>query len=170
MIFDDKYFLYFALIEAKKALENDDIPIGAIIVYNENKNNKKMFEKMSNLKIVNNTIIGRGYNRRNIDKDTTSHAEILAIKDACKKISDFRLEDCTMYVTLEPCPMCAGAISQARMKRLVIGTRSFKSGSCGSIINILNNDNFNHKVQIDFLDDEDSKSVITNYFKGLRNR
>ena len=167
---EDIEFLKLAIVEAKKALSNDDIPIGAIIVYNENKNNKKMFEKMSSLGIGDFTIIGKGYNRRNKDKDVTSHAEILAIREACKRISDFRLEDCTMYVTLEPCQMCAGAIVQARMKRLVIGTKSFKAGSCGSIIDILNNDSFNHKVSVDFLDDEESKNLITEYFKGLRSK
>ena len=114
------------------------------------------------------TVLARAYNKRNKDKNAISHAEILAISKACKKIKDFRLEECTMYVTLEPCQMCAGAIVQSRIKRLVIGAKSIKAGSCGSIINILDNNEFNHKVEVTYLENEDCKEILKDFFKKIR--
>ena len=165
---DDKYYMKKAYDKALVAAANGDIPVGAVIVYNENKKNIKMCEVAKEAKLDDGDIVAASYNRRNKDKNAISHAEVLAISKACKKIQDFRLEECTMYVTLEPCQMCAGAIVQSRLKRLVIGARSKKSGSCGSIINILDNNEFNHKVKVDFLDDRNSESIIKDFFKGIR--
>ena len=133
--YSDEYYMNLALKQAKFAYDNGDVPIGVVLVYNEYKKNKKMTKVMDKLKIKDKTILARAYNRRNKDTNAVSHAEILAITKACKKIKDFRLENVTMYVTLEPCPMCAGAILQSRIKRLVIASKSKKSGAVGSIIN-----------------------------------
>lgn len=170
----DEYYMSLALKEATKAYYNDDVPIGCVIVYNKNIKNKKMYDLVntnSDLKDKSQIILSKSYNKRNKDKDATSHAEILAIKRACKKIKDYRLEDCTMYVTLEPCQMCAGAIVQSRIKRLVIACKSEKAGSCGSIINILDNNNFNHKVEVIYgIKEKESNILIKEYFKDLRKR
>lgn len=165
----DKYYLSEALKKAIIAKKNGDIPVGAIIVYNENKKNAKMLEVVGKAGIVDGQVLASAYNKRNKNKDATAHAEIIAISKACKKINDFRLEDCTMYVTLEPCQMCAGAIVQSRMKRLVIGAKSIKSGSCGTIIDILDNNEFNHKVEIEYIDDDNCKNILKNFFKEIRN-
>ena len=116
-------------------------------------------------------IIGRGYNRRTTDKSTLAHAEIIAIKKACKKMGDWRLEDCTMYVTLEPCQMCAGAIVQARVKKVVIGCMNPKAGCAGSILNVLQMDAFNHQVEVErgVLEEECSR-MLTSFFKSLRQK
>ena len=172
---NDLYYMSIALKEAKKALVNDDVPIGSVIVYNKNIKNKKMYNAIksiyNDIDDKNDIILSKGYNKRNKDKDATSHAEIISIKKACKKIKDFRLEDTTMYVTLEPCQMCAGAILQSRIKRLVIATKSLKSGSCGSIIDILSNEKFNHKVSVDFgIMEVECKKILSDYFKKLRNK
>jgi tRNA(adenine34) deaminase len=137
---------------AGKAAELGEVPIGCIIEYQGK-------------------VIGRGYNRRTTDKSTLAHAEIIAIKKACKKMGDWRLEDCTMYVTLEPCQMCAGAIVQARVKKVVIGCMNPKAGCAGSILNVLQMEEFNHQVQIErgVLEDECSK-MLTAFFKDLRKR
>lgn len=126
---EDKRFMRQALNLAKKAEAKGDVPIGCVIVYDGK-------------------VIARGYNRRNADKTTLAHAEILAIKKASKVIGDWRLEDCTMYVTLEPCQMCAGAIVQARIPRVVIGCMNPKAGCAGSIINLLDMKQFNHQVNV----------------------
>lgn len=168
-MYNDIQYMKFAIKEAKKALKYGDIPIGAIIVYNKNTNNKIMSALMKKYKISDGDIVSKGYNKRNKIKSSIAHAEILSIDKACKKIKDFRLEDCTMYVTLEPCQMCAGAIVQSRIKRLVIGAKSMKSGSCGTIIDILDNNNFNHKVKVDYgICEEECSEIIKNYFKRLR--
>ena len=148
---DEKYMRQ-ALAQAKKAYELGEVPIGCVIVYEDR-------------------IIGRGYNRRNTDRNTLCHAEISAIKKASKKMGDWRLEGCTMYVTLEPCQMCAGACVQARIDRVVIGCMSPKSGCAGSVINILQMDGFNHRVEItkDVLKDECSR-MLTGFFEELRIR
>lgn len=166
----DNYYMSIALKEAKKAYDNGEIPIGAVIVYNINKKNKKMYNAIKDIiSDKEQIILSKEYNKRNIDKNAINHAEVLAISKACKKVKDFRLEDCTMYVNLEPCPMCAGAILQSRIKRLVIGTSSIKSGSVGSIINILDNKNFNHRVDIKYgVLEEESKYLIKNFFKEIR--
>lgn len=146
---DEKY-MRAAIREAKKAYKLGEAPIGCVIVY-EGK------------------IIGRGYNRRKTDKNTLSHAEITAIKKASKIIGDWRLEGCTMYVTLEPCQMCAGAIVQGRVDKVVIGCMSPKSGCAGSIINILQMSEFNHQVEIEkgVLEDECS-TMLSEFFVELR--
>lgn len=137
---------------AKKAAELDEVPIGCVIEYQGK-------------------IIGRGYNRRITDKSTLAHAEITAIKKACKKMGDWRLEDCTMYVTLEPCQMCAGAIVQARVKKVVIGCMNPKAGCAGSVLNILQVDQFNHQVEIEQgVLEEECSMMLTEFFKGLRKR
>ena len=123
-------YMKAALREARKAEKLEEVPIGCVIVQNDK-------------------IIARGYNRRNTDKNTLSHAELTAIKKASKKTGDWRLEDCVMYVTLEPCQMCAGAIVQSRMKKVVIGTMNPKAGCAGSVMNLLQVAAFNHQVEIE---------------------
>lgn len=122
-------FMKEALKQAKKAYRLGEVPIGCVIVYQGK-------------------IIGRGYNRRNTDKNTLAHAEITAIRRASKYIGDWRLEDCTLYVTLEPCQMCAGAIVQARIPEVVMGCMNPKAGCAGSILNILEMPEFNHQVSV----------------------
>lgn len=169
-LINDKYFIEEALKQARIAANNGDIPVGCIVVYRENKRNKKMCEIADAAGLKDGTVLTRAYNKRNKDKNAISHAEILAISKACKRIKDFRLEECTMYVTLEPCQMCAGAIVQSRIKRLVIGARSIKAGSCGSIINILDNNEFNHKVEVTYLENEDCKGILKEFFKKIREK
>ena len=125
---DDEKYMRAAIREAKKAYALGEVPIGCVIVF-EGK------------------IIGRGYNRRIADKNVLSHAEINAIKKACKKMGDWRLEGCTMYITLEPCPMCAGAIIQARIPKVLIGSMNPKAGCAGSVMNLLDEKGFNHQVE-----------------------
>ena len=149
---ENEKYMNMAITQAKKAYKLGDVPIGCVIVY-ENK------------------VIGRGYNRRNTDKTPLAHAEIAAIKKACKAMGDWRLEDCTLYVTLEPCQMCSGAIVQARIPRVVIGAMNPKAGCAGSILNILQNDSFNHQVEIEKGVLEDKCSLILkNFFTELRKR
>jgi len=137
---------------AGKAAELGEVPIGCVIEYQGK-------------------VIGRGYNRRTTDKSTLAHAEIIAIKKACKKMGDWRLEDCTMYVTLEPCQMCAGAIVQARVKKVVIGCMNPKAGCAGSILNVLQMEEFNHQVEIERgVLEEECSEMLTSFFKNLRKR
>lgn len=126
---DEKY-MKEAMKQAKKAAAIEEVPIGCVIVYEDK-------------------IIARGYNKRNLKKNTLAHAEIIAMNKASKVIGDWRLEDCTMYVTLEPCPMCAGAIVQARIPRVVIGSMNPKAGCAGSVLNVLQTDGFNHQVELE---------------------
>lgn len=143
-------YMKMALRLARKALDLGEVPIGCVIVY-EGK------------------VIGRGYNRRNTDKNTLSHAEITAINKASKKMGDWRLEGCTLYVTLEPCQMCAGAIVQARMGRVVIGSMNPKAGCAGSILNLLELDQFNHQVQVERgVLQEECGGLLTEFFRKLR--
>jgi tRNA(adenine34) deaminase len=146
----DERFMRAALKEAAKAYALNEVPIGCVIVREDR-------------------IIARGYNRRNTDKSTLSHAELTAIKKAAKKTGDWRLEDCTIYVTLEPCPMCAGAIVQARIPFCVIGCMNPKAGCAGSVINLLEMKGFNHKVSVrrGILENECS-SMLTEFFRKLR--
>ena len=123
-------FMKEALKEAKKAYDKEEIPVGAVIV----KDGK---------------IIARAHNSKEISKNAVSHAEILAIQKACKKLESWRLLDCEMYVTLEPCPMCAGAIINARISKIYIGTDDEKTGACGSKLNLLEDYKFNHNVQVE---------------------
>ena len=141
-----------ALRQAKKAAAAGEVPIGCVIV-REGK------------------IIARGYNRRKADKTTLSHAELLAIKRACKKVGDWRLEGCTMYVTLEPCQMCSGALVQSRIDRVVIGCSNPKAGCAGSIINLLQMKEFNHQVEIAYgVLEEECALVLKDFFRELRKR
>ena len=151
MTTDEKYMRQ-AIKLAKKASDQGDVPIGCVIVY-EGK------------------IIGRGYNRRNKDRSSLAHAEIMAIKKASKVLNDWRLEKCRMYVTLEPCQMCDGAIVQARIPEIVIGCMNPKAGSAGSIINLLDIKEFNHQVDITkgILEEECSEMLVT-FFKNLREK
>ncbi len=140
-----------ALKEAKKARKLNEVPIGCVIV----KDNK---------------IIGRGYNRRMKDKNTLSHAELNAIKKASKKLKDWRLDDCEMYVTTEPCQMCSGAIVQSRIKKVYIGCMNPKAGCAGSIMNLLQVEEFNHQVEIESgVLEEECSGILKDYFKELRN-
>ena len=150
MTTDEKY-MKEAIRQAKKAKALDEVPIGCVIVYEDK-------------------IIARGYNRRNTDKNTLSHAELNAIRKASKKLGDWRLEGCTMYITLEPCQMCAGAIVQARIPRVVIGSMNPKAGCAGSILNILEMPQFNHMCSVTrgVLENECSR-LLTDFFKELRN-
>jgi tRNA(adenine34) deaminase len=148
---DEKY-MKAALVQAKKAYALEEVPIGCVIVQNGK-------------------IIARGYNRRNTDKNATAHAEIAAIRKASKKTGDWRLEDCTMYVTLEPCQMCAGAIVQARMQRVVIATMNPKAGCAGSVLNLLQVEAFNHQVEITRGVLEDAcASMLSEFFRELRSK
>ncbi len=148
---DEKY-MKAALKEAKKAEKIQEVPIGCVIVY-EGK------------------IIARGYNRRNIDANTLSHAELTAIKKASKKLGDWRLEGCTMYVTLEPCQMCAGAIVQARIDRVVVGSMNPKAGCCGSVLNLLQVQAFNHQVEFTKgVLEEECTALLQNFFRELRRK
>ena len=148
---DEKY-MGQALNLAKKAAELDEVPIGCVIVY-EGK------------------VIARGYNRRNTDKSTLAHAEVAAIRKASRKLSDWRLENCTMYVTLEPCQMCAGAIVQARIPRVVIGAMNPKAGCAGSVLNLLEMKEFNHRVDVTRgILEEDCSRILKQFFDGLRKR
>ena len=116
-------------------------------------------------------IIARGYNRRNTDKNTLSHAELNAIRKASKKLGDWRLEGCTMYVTLEPCQMCAGALVQSRIDRVVIGSMNPKAGCAGSVLNLLEMDGFNHKVEVEQgVLQEECSSMLSDFFRELREK
>lgn len=151
MTIDEKY-MRAAVREAKKAWALGEVPIGCVIVYEDR-------------------IIGRGYNRRIADKNVLSHAEINAIRKACKKMGDWRLEDCTLYVTLEPCPMCAGAIVQARIPRVVIGCMNPKAGCAGSVLNLLDEKGFNHQVETEIgVMGETCSQMMKGFFKELRQK
>lgn len=148
----DEKFMKAAITQARKAYTIDEVPIGCVIVQNDK-------------------IIARGYNRRNIDKNTLAHAELSAIRKASKKTGDWRLEDCTMYVTLEPCQMCAGAIVQSRMKRVVIGSMNAKAGCAGSVLNLLQMQQFNHQVEITRgVREEECSQMLSQFFRELRGR
>lgn len=151
MELDEKY-MKEAIRLAKKAGKLGEVPIGCVIVYQDR-------------------IIGRGYNRRIIDKNVLSHAEINAIRKACKVMGDWRLEECTMYVTLEPCPMCAGAIVQARIPHVVIGCMNPKAGCAGSVLDMLHEEGFNHQVETRTgVMEEQCSTMLKEFFKALRRR
>ena len=148
----DERFMREAIRQARKAGALMEVPIGCVIVY-EGK------------------IIARGYNRRNTDKNTISHAELNAIRKASKKLGDWRLEGCTMYITLEPCQMCAGAIVQARVSRVVIGSMNPKAGCAGSILNLLEMEQFNHQVEVTRgVLQEECSFMLSDFFKELREK
>ncbi len=139
-----------ALKEAQKAYNKEEVPVGAIIV----KEGK---------------IIAKAHNQKETKKDTTKHAEIIAIQKASKKIEAWRLSECEMYVTLEPCSMCAGALIQARIKKVYIGTMDYKTGACGSKLNLLEDYTFNHKVEIEAgILQKECEEILKKFFKKLR--
>ena len=149
---EQEKYMKAAIKQAKKAYALLEVPIGCVIVH-EGK------------------IIGRGYNRRNTDKNTLAHAEITAINRASKKLGDWRLEGCTMYVTLEPCQMCAGALVQSRIDEVVIGSMNPKAGCAGSVLNLLEVDGFNHKVKITRgVLEEECSAMLSDFFKELREK
>ena len=149
---DNIKFMKEALKEAKKSYMKEEIPVGAVIV----KDNK---------------IIARGHNLKETKNDTTNHAEIIAIKKASKKLQSWRLKGCTMYVTLEPCTMCAGALIQSRIDKVVIGTMDKKTGACGSVLNVLQDYKFNHVVEVETgVMKEECKNIMQDFFKILRKR
>lgn len=149
---EDEKYMRQALKQAEKAGLLDEVPIGCVIV-REGK------------------VIARGYNRRNTDKSTLAHAEVAAIRKASRKLSDWRLEECTLYVTLEPCQMCAGAIVQARVGRVVIGAMNPKAGCAGSILNLLEMKEFNHRVNVTRgILEEQCSQILKDFFAGLRKR
>ena len=148
----DESFMKQAVKQAKKAYDKLETPIGCVIVHEDK-------------------IIARGYNKRNMKKNTLAHAEILAINKASKVLGDRRLEDCTMYVTLEPCPMCAGAIVQARIPRVVIGSMNPKAGCAGSVLNLLQQDGLNHQVEVTKgVLAEECSGLMTSFFRELRKK
>lgn len=141
-----------ALKQAKKAMAIGEVPIGCVIV-------------------CDGKIVGRGYNKRNTNKTTLAHAELIAIDKASRKLGDWRLEGCDMYVTLEPCQMCSGAIVQSRMDRVIIGAMNPKAGCAGSILNILQMEEFNHQVEIiRGVMEEECSQVLQEFFRALRTR
>ena len=146
----DNFFMNKALDQAYEAYKLEEVPIGAVIV----KDGK---------------IVGKGYNKKEMSLDTTNHAEIIAIREASKNLKSWRLTDCTMYVTVEPCPMCAGAIVNSRIKELVIGTMDPKGGACGSLYNIVENDNLNHKLEVKRgILEKECSDIMKKFFKKLR--
>lgn len=148
---DEKY-MKEAIRQAKKAYALGEVPIGCVIVYQDK-------------------IIGRGYNRRTIDKNTLAHAEMIAIRKASKRMNDWRLEGCTMYVTLEPCQMCAGAIVQSRLTRVVVGCMNPKAGCAGSILNLLQMKEFNHQAELQTgILGEECSQMMKAFFKELRKK
>ncbi|MCI8633122.1 MAG: nucleoside deaminase [Lachnospiraceae bacterium] len=149
---DDERYMRRALALAQQAAEEDETPIGAVVVYKDQ-------------------IIGEGYNKRNQKGNPLCHAEIEAIHQAAVYLGDWRLEECSMYITLEPCPMCAGAIVQARIPRVVLGAMNPKAGCAGSIMNLLEETKFNHQVQVvRGLLEEESRELMQRFFADLRKR
>lgn len=150
MMSADEKYMKEALRQAKKAYALREVPIGCVIVYEDQ-------------------ILARGYNRRNTDKNTTAHAEMIAIRRASKKLGDWRLEGCTIYITLEPCQMCAGAIVQSRITRAVIGAMNPKAGCAGSVLNLLEMPAFNHQVTVERgILEEECSSMLSGFFRELR--
>lgn len=146
----DEIYMQQALLEAQKAFDKGEVPIGAVIVKNSE-------------------IIARGHNLRNTQRNPLYHAEIDVIYQVAQIIGDWRLEDCSLYVTVEPCPMCAGAIVQARIPRVVFGTRSAKAGCAGSILNILNEPKFNHQVEIlEGIMQQQCADILSKFFQKFR--
>jgi tRNA(adenine34) deaminase len=147
---NDEKYMREAIKQAKKAALAGDVPIGCVIVQNDK-------------------IIARGYNKRNAKKTTLAHAELLAIEKASKKVGDWRLEDCTMYITLEPCQMCAGAIVQARVPRVVVGAMNKKAGCAGSVLNLFQIPAFNHQVEFENgVLEEECSNMLSEFFRHLR--
>ena len=149
---DDAYYMNMALEEAKKARELQEVPIGAVVV-------------------VDGEAIAKGYNLRETRQSSVAHAELLAITEACKVLGTWRLEEATLYVTLEPCPMCAGAIINSRIKRVVFGAYDPKAGCAGTFMNLLQDERFNHQSEVTSgVLHEECGSILTAFFKELRER
>ncbi|MBR1866091.1 MAG: tRNA adenosine(34) deaminase TadA [Lachnospiraceae bacterium] len=149
MTIDEKY-MKEAIRQAKKAAQAGDVPIGCVIVHEGR-------------------ILARAYNKRNARKTTLAHAELLAIEKASKKLGDWRLEECTMYITLEPCQMCAGAIVQARIPRVVAGAMNPKAGCAGSVLNLFQVEAFNHQVEfVHGVMGEECAALLSGFFRALR--
>jgi tRNA(adenine34) deaminase len=149
---EDRHWMSEAIAEAQKAEQIGEVPIGAVIVKN-------------------NEIIGRGYNLRETRFDPTAHAEMVAIRDACDRLGAWRLLDCTLYVTLEPCPMCAGALVQSRVKRVVYGTTDPKAGCAGTLMNLLQEPRFNHETELTSgILQTECAALLTQFFRRLRGR
>ena len=147
-----EWFMHEALKEAKKAYGKDETPVGAVIVHNG-------------------IIISRGHNEKELKSDATMHAEITAIKKASRKICSWRLNECDMYVTLEPCAMCAGALIQARLRKVYIATADPKAGAAGSVLNLLNVPKFNHQVEMEYgILEEECSSILKDFFREIRTR
>ena len=148
----DDFYMAIALEEAEAAFNKKEVPIGAVIVRD-------------------NIIIARAHNLRELSKDATAHAEIIAIQRACDFLGGWRLTNSTLYVTIEPCPMCAGAILQSRIERVVIGAMDIKAGACGSVVNLLNNSSFNHQAEITTgVLEESCRSIMQEFFSRLRKK
>lgn len=148
---EEKY-MKEAIRQAKKAYAIGEVPIGCVIVYHDQ-------------------IVGRGYNRRMTDKNTLSHAELNAIRKASKKLGDWRLDDCEMFITLEPCQMCSGAIVQSRIRKVYIGSMNPKAGCAGSILNLLQVPQFNHQVDMERgILEEECSVMLKQFFRELRQK
>ena len=149
---EKEFFMREALKEAQKAYDQAEVPIGAVVV-------------------LNGEIIGRGYNIREKEQDATLHAEIKAIRQANQHLGSWRLEDCELFVTLEPCPMCSGAMILARMKKVVFGAFDPKAGTAGTFMNLLQDSRFNHQVEVEQgVLEEECQEILRSFFKGLRER
>ncbi|MFJ7680413.1 tRNA adenosine(34) deaminase TadA [Peribacillus sp. NPDC097198] len=149
---DDIYYMNVALGEAEKARQLNEVPIGAVIV-------------------IEDRIVARGHNLRETDQNAIAHAELLAINEACVELGSWRLEEGTLYVTLEPCPMCAGAILQSRVKRVVFGAHDPKAGCAGTFMDLLQDQRFNHQCEVTSgVLEEECGGILTAFFKQLRNR
>ncbi|MGM0499484.1 MAG: tRNA adenosine(34) deaminase TadA [Bacillota bacterium] len=149
---DDIKYMKMALAEARKAYQRAEVPIGAVVICNDQ-------------------VVGRGFNLREQTQDPTSHAEMIALREAAKNEASWRLEDCQLYVTLEPCPMCAGAILQSRIKRLVYGASDPKAGAVNSLYQLLNDDRFNHQVEVEAgVMEKEAAQLLKDFFRDLRER
>lgn len=152
MMEQDIYFMNLAIEEAKKAEALQEVPIGAVVV-------------------LNGEVISRAHNLREMEQRSIAHAELLAIDEACKKLGTWRLEDATLYVTLEPCPMCAGAIVLSRVKRVVYGASDPKGGCAGTLMNLLTEERFNHQSEVEAgVLEEECGALLTNFFRELRKK
>lgn len=149
---EKEFFMREALKEAQKAYDQEEVPIGAVVV-------------------LNGEIIGRGHNLREKEQDATLHAEIKAIRQANQHLGSWRLEDCELFVTLEPCPMCSGAMILARMKKVIFGAFDPKAGTAGTFMNLLQDSRFNHQVEVEQgVLEEECQQILRSFFKGLRER
>lgn len=150
---EKKKYMELAFVEAKKAENQNEVPIGAIIVDPEG------------------NVIGRGYNRRELDQDATQHAEMIAIREACKNLGMWRLIDCSLFVTLEPCPMCAGAIINSRIKDVYFGALDPKAGACGSVVDLFSVEKFNHHPHVvRGLFREQASKMLKTFFREIRQK